>query len=863
MRCVVKLSSLEAEEYPGTSHASKMLGRRSANQCLATYLSARNPTNREQYAVANQTQRSFPEPRAANRRINTPKSREGRVISLLQLQEGEPAPGNCLPHSGADTWRHQPVGGHRPLLCSTSFLGRGEHGLHNSVELCSHEAKEYPGSRTLEGLGEKLGVTLSVFYSMAAYCTKERFTAAYSDRQALFLLQRSCPVAPTSSPIRDRMILVPNQDPISNRQFQRFEMNFISTSELKEVQQFFPCRSWIRSRIEFRTAMAQPGTTRLARLLFTRHPARGRPNNANINNRNGMNELKTRARHTAQVAVAARGRKTSGKDGVSNEHGYRPTVNLYPREINCTAEGRTLLAGGRLGRCRGEGVDAPPPPQRPTERAKKGGLCERRHVGVFFGGQARAGDERVDEHVSVAPSAHRAFAPQARQSPSTRRPRACILTGLAGRYAADKVADNGEKVVTCLDNRYEGEHGAAHRNAKEGGWGVEREILEKTRRPAAPSGTTPTCENPGAIPPGSPRWEVSSLTTKPPRPREVFDRSSSLVTVWICAGTGVEDSASELKRLSNLRQCAQYLREMPLFVGHGHRPHAPRQQNGVKCQQLVTKSSQNCRTCVQHADLPEVHALQTRTERLQTVTHIRTTILKTNPNWLKTDFSKAQYFEVSVVSCCLSALCDSGITVALSTAVQSIELSGDDAPYDRGSIALIESQGYAPQALVRLLASHHASRVRFPAGSLPDYRMWESCRMMPLIGGFSRGSPLHSGAAPYLASPSPALKTSLNPANSLKTPHDRVKRCRDRKINTKASGRDNIDVFTQNKRPSIREQMMKAPLGSVIFLRRGLFNALLRAEATLEGLIETTKELVERTSEPGDCARHLLAWQQD
>ncbi|KAJ8875798.1 hypothetical protein PR048_023699 [Dryococelus australis] len=57
--------------------------------------------------------------------------------------------------------------------------------------------------------------------------------------------------------------------------------------------------------------------------------------------------------------------------------------------------------------------------------------------------------------------------------------------------------------------------------------------------------------------------------------------------------------------------------------------------------------------------------------------------------------------------------------------------------------------------------SHHllvsrakANRVKSPAGSLPDFRMWESSWMMPLIGGFSRGSPvppppLHSNAAPF------------------------------------------------------------------------------------------------------------------
>ncbi|KAJ8866722.1 hypothetical protein PR048_032583 [Dryococelus australis] len=58
-----------------------------------------------------------------------------------------------------------------------------------------------------------------------------------------------------------------------------------------------------------------------------------------------------------------------------------------------------------------------------------------------------------------------------------------------------------------------------------------------------------------------------------------------------------------------------------------------------------------------------------------------------------------------------------------------------------------------------------ANRIQSPAGS-PDFRMWESCLTMLLVGGFSRGSlvpsPLHSGTAPYsLQSPSSALKTSL------------------------------------------------------------------------------------------------------
>ncbi|KAJ8888344.1 hypothetical protein PR048_007831 [Dryococelus australis] len=65
-----------------------------------------------------------------------------------------------------------------------------------------------------------------------------------------------------------------------------------------------------------------------------------------------------------------------------------------------------------------------------------------------------------------------------------------------------------------------------------------------------------------------------------------------------------------------------------------------------------------------------------------------------------------------------------------------------------------------------------ANRVRFPAGSLPDFRMWKSCRIMLLVGGFSRGSPvpppfhfdlLHT----LLASPLSDLKTPIKTAHIL------------------------------------------------------------------------------------------------
>ncbi|KAJ8881686.1 hypothetical protein PR048_018172 [Dryococelus australis] len=56
---------------------------------------------------------------------------------------------------------------------------------------------------------------------------------------------------------------------------------------------------------------------------------------------------------------------------------------------------------------------------------------------------------------------------------------------------------------------------------------------------------------------------------------------------------------------------------------------------------------------------------------------------------------------------------------------------------------------------------------RFPARSPPDFRNWESCRTMPLVGGFSQGSPASPNPFiltllhPPIASPTSALNTSM------------------------------------------------------------------------------------------------------
>ncbi|KAJ8865964.1 hypothetical protein PR048_033488 [Dryococelus australis] len=48
------------------------------------------------------------------------------------------------------------------------------------------------------------------------------------------------------------------------------------------------------------------------------------------------------------------------------------------------------------------------------------------------------------------------------------------------------------------------------------------------------------------------------------------------------------------------------------------------------------------------------------------------------------------------------------------------------------------ASGSAVIHFFRSLANH----VRFPAGSLPEFRTWESCQMMPLVDGLTQGSPI-------------------------------------------------------------------------------------------------------------------------
>ncbi|KAJ8897245.1 hypothetical protein PR048_002591 [Dryococelus australis] len=83
----------------------------------------------------------------------------------------------------------------------------------------------------------------------------------------------------------------------------------------------------------------------------------------------------------------------------------------------------------------------------------------------------------------------------------------------------DDCCDDDDYCDYCDDDCYD--HHREYGAAPEWMDGVKREILEKTLRPAASSGTITMRENPGATPPGiepgSPWWDASSLTITPPR----------------------------------------------------------------------------------------------------------------------------------------------------------------------------------------------------------------------------------------------------------------------------------------------------------------------------------------------------------
>ncbi|KAJ8877046.1 hypothetical protein PR048_021498 [Dryococelus australis] len=129
-------------------------------------------------------------------------------------------------------------------------------------------------------------------------------------------------------------------------------------------------------------------------------------------------------------------------------------------------------------------------------------------------------------------------------------------------------------------------------------------------------------------------------------------------------------------------------------------------------------------------------------------------------------FSSQRNICDKVAGCELSTICNSMLDWSSSSSMTQRAAGKRWECYsDAADISTYRIKTIAGAAVAERLAPTKAIRVQSPAGS-PVFRMWESCRTMPLVGGFSRDlpfpPPFHAGAAPYSPqSPSSALKTSL------------------------------------------------------------------------------------------------------
>ncbi|KAJ8895352.1 hypothetical protein PR048_000684 [Dryococelus australis] len=222
-------------------------------------------------------------------------------------------------------------------------------------------------------------------------------------------------------------------------------------------------------------------------------------------------------------------------------------------------------------------------------------------------------------------------------------------------------------VLAALPAAIEGEvtYGAAPEY--KGGW--KREILEKTRRPAASSSTIPTCENvitPPRITLGSPLWKMSSLSTTLPRPHHIggmcgwLMNTQCLIAIAIAITEG--DSSEVAYALRALLPVNGFISATPDL---GSTPHpTPLATSGAR--------------------LPVCR---------------RSRGLRSRPT-----------------QCC-------------------------------------QFSGFPSYSRLDCSPPTKANRVQPLAASLPDFRKWESCRAMPLVGEFTREFPvspaLHSGAAPF------------------------------------------------------------------------------------------------------------------
>ncbi|KAJ8885983.1 hypothetical protein PR048_012189 [Dryococelus australis] len=286
----------------------------------------------------------------------------------------------------------------------------------------------------------------------------------------------------------------------------------------------------------------------------------------------------------------------------------------------------------------------------------------------------------------------------------------------------------------------------------------KRDIPEKTRRPAALSDSSPTRKNPGVtwpgIEPGSPWWEASRLTGQPPRPppRDHDACSSafrSLMVRRLLPGGALARCCTDTARVVNYR-CVSLPRPISVarafFLAHALLSLLARRATAQGCQpsHVAFPSTAGWRHCPSPS--------KTSHEAV-----ILPAALYTTPP------SVAFLHEMKLLSK-MVVMC---VAVCRSCIVRHLRTSKFCPACD------VQLHKTRPLLSISTLAFHQGDPGSIRCWVIPDFRIWESCRTMPLVGWFNRGypvsPPLHSGAAPLSSQlTSSALKTSM-PDRTLQT----------------------------------------------------------------------------------------------
>ncbi|KAJ8885898.1 hypothetical protein PR048_012104 [Dryococelus australis] len=312
---------------------------------------------------------------------------------------------------------------------------------------------------------------------------------------------------------------------------------------------------------------------------------------------------------------------------------------------------------------------------------------------------------------------------------------------------------------------------------RNGGWG-RLEIPEKSRRPTASSDTIPTCESPvtrSGIEPGSPWWEARVLIAQPSWPpippiriRAQGPRCAELNARWPSV-----DSTTPRPDLTTSRTTARrsLVDENPSrSTAEQHPPRAlwrqalptsphravntsPSSQQGESdsIPGRVTPGSSQAGIVVDDAAVLSVFLGVSRFPRFCPALLLSHLILPTSARKTSSPDS--------------TNLC-TNIQKSTVHWLSAVTVEGDDCaivlqefptyniilhlpPYDDFSRRGPRCPGGQTIRLQTRRNVFDSRCDRLPVGSLPDFRIWEICQTILLVGGFSRGSPV----SPALAIP--------------------------------------------------------------------------------------------------------------